>query len=176
MALIDDFTMGSSCPKKWAETASEDEKNRLKFRIHTTALHQLFITMMQASEHDKETNALQPAKLNIRKSTHGSDIAVFLGKIFMPGFKIIDLNHYKNASCLKSLPETGGALESAVAFINYFSSHIRNFSSHSKALRAFSKTAKKKKKLLGRTSRNCKSLSEASGCTTYSLRVGSHSH
>ena len=140
VALIDDFTMGSSCPKEWAETASDEEKNRLNFRIHTTALHQLFITMMQASEHDKETNKLQPAKLNIRKSTHGSDIAVFLGKIFMPGLKVIDLNHYKNASCLKSLPETGGALESAVAFINYFSSHVRNFSSHSSAIRVFAKS------------------------------------
>ena len=58
VALIDDFTVGSSCPKEWAETASDEEKNRLNFRIHTTALHQLFITMMQASEHDKETNKL----------------------------------------------------------------------------------------------------------------------
>ena len=103
--------------------------------------------MMQASEHDKKTNTLQPAKLNIRMSTHGSEIAVFLGQIFMPGLKIIDLNHYKNASCLKSLPETGGALESAIAFINYFSAHIRNFSSHSSALRAFSKTASGIKKI-----------------------------
>ena len=28
VALIDDFTVGSSCPKEWVETASEEEKNR----------------------------------------------------------------------------------------------------------------------------------------------------
>ena len=64
-------------------------------------------------------------------------MAVFLGKIFRPGQKIIDLSHYKNASCLKSLPETGSALASAVAFMNYFSKNIRNFASNSAALRTF---------------------------------------
>ena len=137
VALIDDFTVGSSYPKEWVETASEVERNKLKFTIHMTSLHQLFVSMMQASEHDKEKNIFQPAKLNIRKSTHGSEMAVFLGKIFRPGQKIIDLSHYKNSSCLKSLPETGSALASAVAFMNYFSKNIRNFASNSAALRTF---------------------------------------
>ena len=64
-------------------------------------------------------------------------MAVFLGKIFRPGQKIIDLNHYKNASCLRSLPETGSALTTAVAFMNYFTKNICNFSSNSAALRTF---------------------------------------
>ena len=25
--MIDDFTIGSSCPKEWSETATEEEKN-----------------------------------------------------------------------------------------------------------------------------------------------------
>ena len=91
------------------KTASDVERNKLNFTIHSTSLHQLFVSMMQMSEHNKEKNIFQPAKLIIRKSTHGSEMAVFLGKILRPGQKIIDLAHYKNASCLKALPETGRA-------------------------------------------------------------------
>ena len=137
VALIDDFTIGNSYPKEWMKTATEEERNRLKFTIHTTSLHQLFTSMMQMSEYNKEKNILQPAKLNIRKSTHGAEMAVFLGKIFRPGQKIIDLAHYKNASCLKTLPETGALLISAIAFMNHFTKSIRNFASNSAALRAF---------------------------------------
>ena len=38
VALIDDFTIGSSYPKEWMKTASEVEKNKLKFSVHTTSL------------------------------------------------------------------------------------------------------------------------------------------
>ena len=103
--------------------------------------------MMQASAQDKKTNTLQPAKLNIKKSKHGSSIAVFLGKIFRPGYQIIDLSHYKNASCLKTLPETGDELGSSVACINYFMSHVKNFASLSLPLRAFAAKTSGLKKL-----------------------------
>ena len=52
------------------------EKNKIKFRLHTTALDQIFLTMFQASSHDKKTNIFQPEKLNIRKSTHGASSAM----------------------------------------------------------------------------------------------------
>ena len=103
--------------------------------------------MMQASAHDKKTNTLQPAKLNIKKSKHGSSIAVFLGKMFRPGFQIIDLSHYKKASCLNTLTETGDKLGSSVAFINYFMSHVKNFASLSLPLRAFAAKTSGLKKL-----------------------------
>ena len=103
--------------------------------------------MVQESAHNQEINTFQPAKLNIKKSIHGSAIAVFLGKIFLPGFQIIDLNHYKNASCLKTLPETGNQLASAIAFINYFMLHIKNFASLSLPLRTFAATSSDQMKL-----------------------------
>ena len=87
--LIDDVTLASSM-RTMTKELTEIEKNKIKFRIHITALHQVLLTMFQCSAYDKETGRLQPTKLNIMKSIFGGEQVLFLGQLFRPGKTIID--------------------------------------------------------------------------------------
>ena len=134
--MIDDFTIGTST--LWDEdTLTQEQRNKIRMRMHTAALQQIFMTMIQASAFDEKTKVFQPAKLNTKKSIIGASSALFLGKIFRPGEKIINLQHYQNASCLEEVPETGEALSRTICFLNYCMELIPALSHKIKNLRTF---------------------------------------
>ena len=135
VTLIDDFCISTA---KLPNVMSHKEQVKKQLNVHLLCLKQLLMTTIELSRQPENSNRpFQPVKFKIEKAALFKNSVKFLNFIYIGNHQIINLEAFKGATNLDSLPTTGEALASRMSFFNYFMAYIPNLRYLCKDLEAF---------------------------------------
>lgn len=135
VTLIDDFCISTS---KLPNITSEQEQLKKQLNVHLLCLKQLLMTTIECSRQpENSTRPFQPVKYKNEKNHLFKRSVKFLNFIYIGNHQIIDLDAFKGATNLDTLPTTGETLASRISFFTYFMAYIPNLRYLCKDLEAF---------------------------------------
>ena len=124
VTLIDDFCIATA---QIPNTISTRDQEKKQLNIHILCLKQLFMSSIECSRQtSKSGKPFQPAKYKFEKTNLFKTSVKFLNYIYINNHQIINLEAYKGATNLDTLPMTGEALASRLSFFTYFINYIGN--------------------------------------------------
>ena len=124
VTLIDDFCISTS---KLPNITSEQEQLKKQLNVHLLCLKQLLMTTIECSRQpENSTRPFQPVKYKNEKNHLFKRSVKFLNFIYIGNHQIIDLDAFKGATNLDTLPTTGETLASRISFFTYFMAYIPN--------------------------------------------------